>query len=79
MKPTETMRETCAGPEGILKCLHSPLSPLGERARMGATDRDTKAAARSLRLLKEGPFGALPPPKALDFEGTSTTPYPLLN
>ena len=46
---------------------------------MGATDRDTKAAARSLRLLKEGPFGALPPPKALDFEGTSTTPYPLLN
>ena len=30
-------------------------------------------APAGLRLLKEGPFGALAPPKALDFDGTSTT------
>ena len=31
------------------------------------------SAPAGLRLLKEGPFGALAPPKALDFDGTRTT------
>jgi hypothetical protein len=74
MKPTERMRKTLAGPEGVPRRRDQPrwgwrqsFAPLSAVPRL----RDCGYSRKAL----SGPW----PPKALDFDGTRTTPYPLLN